>query len=608
MGRTSNRGAVRGLVLLLGGALLVAACGGSPVPPADAGAPGSAPAGTDGTVTPTPAESTAPAWLPPQPMAPEAVAAWEDALVDRFAVSSGIDAALGDGGWAFVEDQIRTTIEDALAQNGVALGPGLVASTSSDLPATAAGGVAAMGIGMAMIMVGQALSDPTGPLSNMDANLNHTSERTVDGVRSVSTMSGRLASSIGNGRVTGTVGFGIDIESFDAATGASLGRITFSLTGTVDLELCPDVDGKVRGTVSMALSGGTPTAGSASLEVNAEITGLVNDAAFLTTIEGTGDTSDDTTSPSGARRTSSSSGNATGTMGSGGSFDPNGLSGVINVNSQTGDPLTQAEADERYARIGVAIGMAVWMLADDAQEQWRGGACVEIRATERSRDVKPRQHLQFEAQPWHKVEQVSLSKPVEASFAGEASLDPVDVPVPAPALFDYVASPTKDHSGTVSLKSTSNRGIGTLDITFTTRINGWYVDGTRANGIATGSVQGQHCGDPPGRWVVEGTYDAAGMHGTQKWVITIDASGTSGTYTYQQTSKGNPGGSPVTVTVQGTASGVVTLTIDPDTSIAHMHFKERQHDYRARAGRGWGVSQPLPLEESDLDWEPDPSC
>lgn len=133
---------------------------------------------------------------------------------------------------------------------------------------------------------------------------------------------------------------------------------------------------------------------------------------------------------------------------------------------------------------------------------------------------------------------------------------------------------------------------------------GWKVDGAARGGRVTG----QHCGDAAGDWLVHGTYDVAGMHGTQEWVITIDPGGNGGTYTYQQTSKGNPGGSPVTVTVQGNAAGSVTLTIDQATGVAHMHFKEQVHTYRARAGKGWGISQPLPLEESDLDWEPDPSC
>ncbi|HEY6571292.1 MAG TPA: hypothetical protein VIZ22_13440 [Candidatus Limnocylindrales bacterium] len=134
---------------------------------------------------------------------------------------------------------------------------------------------------------------------------------------------------------------------------------------------------------------------------------------------------------------------------------------------------------------------------------------------------------------------------------------------------------------------------------------GWKVDGA-SNG---GRVTGQHCGDVAGDWVVDGTYDMMGMRGTQQWVITIDPGGSGGTYTYQQTSRGNPGGAPVTVTVEGNAAGSVTLTIDATTGVAHMHFTEEVHTYNAKTPpRGWGKAQPRPLEESDLDWEPDPTC
>ena len=134
---------------------------------------------------------------------------------------------------------------------------------------------------------------------------------------------------------------------------------------------------------------------------------------------------------------------------------------------------------------------------------------------------------------------------------------------------------------------------------------GWKVDGASGGGRVTG----QHCGDVAGDWVVDGTYDVMGMRGRQQWVITIDPGGNVGTYTYQQTSRGNPGGAPVTVTVEGKAAGSVTLAIDATTGVAHMHLTEQVHTYNAKAPpRGWGKAQPRPLEQSDLDWEPDPTC
>ena len=609
MGRRSNEGAARGLVLLIGVALLAAACGGSTPPPASV-APGSGPVTTAGTSTEAPSTPVGQGIVHEQLTGPDALLSWEDEQVAAVASSAGIETALSADGWAWVLAELRAAIADTLEREGVALDPGRIASTSADLPLTAGGaGIAGIGVVMAGMNISTALGNPSNGMNNANMTLNSTSERTANGQRTVSHMTGQIQSRVANGRATGTVAIGVDVETFDAATGQSLGTVSFHLSGTVDMDLCPDANGQAKGHVSMSLSGGTSAAGSAQITIDADVVATVNDAAYAASIDANGATTEQTASPSGTTRSNTVSAGFSGPVQGGSTFDPNAMTAHGQVDAETGDPLTSEEVTTRYERIGGAAGLAFWMLTSEAQKQWRGGACVEIHATERSRDVRPRQHVQFEARPFHKIERRDLSKPIVGTFTGEASADPMDVPVPAPAYFDYVASPTKDHSGTISLKSTSNRGIGELAITFTTRINGWMVD--QASG--GGRIQGQHCGDPPGDWDVSGTYDMGGMQGQQQWFITIDASGTAGTYTYVQVSQGRPmapgvGVSPVTVTVQGDASGIVTLAIDPATGNAKLHLKEQRHTYKAKAGRGWGKAAPVPLEEGDMEWEPDPSC
>jgi hypothetical protein len=61
----------------------------------------------------------------------------------------------------------------------------------------------------------------------------------------------------------------------------------------------------------------------------------------------------------------------------------------------------------------------------------------------------------------------SLQAPVVATLSGVKSLDPVNKPVAAPASFTFVAGNTWKQQGTVNLKSTSNRGIGTGTATYT---------------------------------------------------------------------------------------------------------------------------------------------
>jgi hypothetical protein len=134
--------------------------------------------------------------------------------------------------------------------------------------------------------------------------------------------------------------------------------------------------------------------------------------------------------------------------------------------------------------------------------------------------------------------------------------------------------------------------------------SGWFVD--EASG--GGRIRGQKCGDPPGDWVVTGTYDKGGMRGTQRWVFTIGPNGKTGTFTYHQDAKGRPGGSPVTIYTKGDAGGDVTLSF-PDDGSAHMHLVEKTHTVTARTDvGGTGASQNVPVQESNLDWRPGGTC
>jgi hypothetical protein len=130
----------------------------------------------------------------------------------------------------------------------------------------------------------------------------------------------------------------------------------------------------------------------------------------------------------------------------------------------------------------------------------------------------------------------------------------------------------------------------------------WFIDHSFTNPVgATGHVKGQKCGDPTGKWVVDGTYQLSTsgitLKGTQQWVITIDSSGTTGTYTYSTDVSG-----PF-AKVHGTASGTVTLTILPDGN-AHMDFHELQHAYVAPNAHD---TDP-PGVVGSFDWEVGGTC
>lgn len=541
------------------------------------------------------------------PLTADQVAAWEDALIGEVVRASGIIDAIGADGWAVVVEQMRSALAKAFEDAGVADASPRTASIADGPPRTAAGGAAVgLAVGPASALVGSTLRDPSGSLTNSDVDATSTSERTVNGQREVATTTMRIATTLANGRISATVEFGVDVTTYDTATGQQTGTMSYHSSGTIDMDLCPDASGQIRGHVSMALRGNTASAGSMDMTVDAEVIGEVGDDAYLHSVEAEGSTSETTTTTSQGTRSSTVSGSMSGPVSRSGGYTAEDMTMQGQVDAETGQPMTHAEVTDRFEAIGTAISVAVSEIADKAQEQWRGGACVEIRSTERSRDVAVNELVQFEAKVFHKIEQVELTKPIAPAFAGEASLDPVDIPVPSPVLLSYKAAARVDRTGTVTLTSTSNRGIATLDITFRTRANGWKVDQPSGGG----RLLGQHCGDPPGEWKVDGTYEVAGMKGKQRWVFTIDANGSTGTYTYETTSKGRPGGSPVMVFTEGNAKGTVAFSIDPDDGGAVMQLQETKHTYRSwtELQGGEGSADPAALESSIMLWEVDPSC
>ena len=212
--------------------------------------------------------------------------------------------------------------------------------------------------------------------------------------------------------------------------------------------------------------------------------------------------------------------------------------------------------------------------------------------------------VQFEARPWQKVEGVELAKNIIADFSGKSSAEPLGAPIPSPILVSFTAGPRTNDTGTITLTSTSNRGIGTLDITFRVK-GGWIIDGASGGG----RVHGQKCGAPPGPWTIDGTYTRAGFVGEQRWSITIAADERTGTFTYRTTQEGKPAGSPVTIYLVGRAQGTVTLAIDAVDGTAHMVLKETKHTYSATTSSGGtGSDQNAPLEQYTFDWETGGSC
>jgi hypothetical protein len=143
-----------------------------------------------------------------------------------------------------------------------------------------------------------------------------------------------------------------------------------------------------------------------------------------------------------------------------------------------GDGVTQEDADPAIALAGdLAVKVAI-IIGKAAEFDWQNGDCVQIIVLEQgSQFVAPDAHVKITAKPYHKFDKSDLDKPMTATLtAGTASVSPADSPVQPPATFEYVAGHQSGETGSVTLKSVSNRGIGEVELQYKVREREWFLD------------------------------------------------------------------------------------------------------------------------------------
>lgn len=416
-----------------------------------------------------------------------------------------------------------------------------------------------------------------------------TSQQTVGGHRiSTSTTTTNILS-WGGSTAIDDVTMTQTVTTVDAATGAALGTTTNRVHVRAEVNGCPDANGialvkmdvEFTGDAS-GMAGGSRTEARSHSETRAQ----VDDNAEIAGITDRVDMSYSTSSGGTTRRSTAVTGLAL----------PAGVTPQID----DGD-VPPAEAASVRAIMTMLTAMTAGTVLQFAKAKWQDGACVRIDATTaKSRQVQPNEVVTFTAKPFHIIDQVELKKPIVATFSGDGTFTPQGTPEDPPVSYTYTAPSEKDKTGTALLKSTSNRGIGTLKVEFRTVVKGWMIDQPSGGG----RIKGQHCGTNVGEWLVNGTYDRGGQKGKQKWVIEMEVDDT-GTYVYTDDAVLTIGG--VTVKGKGRATGKVTVTFDANAR-ALMHFKETTHKYRATVPGGHGEDQNAPLEEFDMAWEVDPTC
>ena len=322
----------------------------------------------------------------------------------------------------------------------------------------------------------------------------HTFTSTDNGITTsteVTTDVGGLSFDGNNEAVTMTVAHATTVTD---ANGKVISHLTGKVTSSVRFQGCPASDGLILGEVKFTVEEGSPDAAAggayAKTTTEEDVHLYVGEDAWLTRKESA--ISTDLSIRGGIAAAGQAPGvandwdsNTAYTLNFVSPGPPTSSSGSPDWKSDPARPSQSSTADDfrtvadqgaadktiHDAVVGSAFvtGLPMLYISDSAQKYWRNGNCVEVAVVQgNGGDVEPGQEVQIVAQPRHKIDHVDLAKPVVAAFSGEASASPLGVAVAAPASFDFTASDEEHVRGTVTLTSTSNRGIGTASPSFYT--------------------------------------------------------------------------------------------------------------------------------------------
>jgi hypothetical protein len=444
---------------------ILAGCGGSTTPP------------TGGTPSPTTSSGIRQSFDAPTDLTPSAFGAYEDGLIADALRSSGAGALLGGSGQA-VLDQRRHEVLTALAQKASGAGDSRVASIGPPLPPGPINLALADLVGGNLLTMTSLISelikvrDPTELDRSGQSQVNETKDVVVDGKPATVSVQAQLTLTASGSRLQGSASLQL-AATFKGLDGAVMGSVSMASTGTVDIDLCPAADGSVTGSFDLSITADTrgpdgAATGTTTFHTKGKVAGQVGEDAYLHgyTIDSAAQAA---TSGAGVTATNRSVTVSAGyVVGSGGDTGSISLSGdpsgsVVEADPSATDPDITALYKSALSP-GIFIGT---LLFSAAQSRWRDGACVRVDATEHTRDVSPSELVHFTAKPVQRIEGIDLKKPVVLTFTGEKSAAPVGQEQDPPASVSFTAAADPGKQGVVSLTSTSNRGIGTLALTFT---------------------------------------------------------------------------------------------------------------------------------------------
>jgi len=280
-------------------------------------------------------------------------------------------------------------------------------------------------------------------------------------------------------RVTMSMHWTYNEATINTKTGEKIVDITDDRTMVGTIDVCPSDGGVAPATLEVNIHLAKAGAGAAATRTTTSsntFSGHVDDQAVLRHV------THDTQQTSSWQNAGGSGGyefNSTGLSWNGAAIDTSGIDGSLKANGSASNDQVTKEAGGTMAIDKAAVDPAYAA----AQKLWRAGRCVVIQVPDYSAETPVPTAEQEKIQHDEEVDVNSLTKfgvslkhrfggglrqPVKASLSGDKKLQPTELQTGSGSL-SYTAPDSDDKQATVTLKSVSRRGIGTLVVAFHTK-------------------------------------------------------------------------------------------------------------------------------------------
>lgn len=400
--------------------------------------------------------------------------------LQREAGLAGLIGADGDAALAAIEesqtDYAETELPALVDELDITAGAGRLASVGgppAPVPATrddwtpSYSGRTAYTASMMTAILADSISSADTDRAPTTVESNKTYDTTSGDVRERTAVRTWMTLQTGQGRISGEVEMVTTTEATSASTGAPIGTLVATATGTIEVNACPNAEGVAEGNLAMEWReefGGAngSSASSASFEtpirmLDGEDAHLIHtelELSFAKGAEGLG-------TPAGDWNY----------QGSLSVVVPR--SGQVAVPAVTGNGTgaTDAQAAGAAAYALTQASLIVFQVAEKAEQFWRGGKCVEVTTSEESREVDPEEEVPVTIDAKHTFDGAAVEGKAEIAFSGVEEIRPTE-PIETPDDVTFVAGEDDGDEGTLEIKHTSKRGIGTKSITFT--VGGGY--------------------------------------------------------------------------------------------------------------------------------------